>query len=220
MVGSVTDLSHVPSRSLTGRRRFRTLDPPLPIPEIVHRRDLLRAFGAVGALSILPRDAFAIWTRVSSGQAAASGLDAAQLALVGSLADTILPRTDTPSATDVGVPAFVNVYVADYLTDAERATFVAGLERIDARARRFTGSAFADTTPEWRGEVITSIEADDRRAEPGRTYWRLKELVVHGYFTSERVSKDVLKFEIMPGRFDGDVALPERASAGGGRRDD
>jgi hypothetical protein len=153
---------------------------------------------------------------VANGKRSATGFSAAQLALIAAAADTILPRTDTPSATDVNVPAFIDVYANDYLNDAERASFLAGLEQVDARAKRFTGVAFADTTPSWRGEIITSIEADDRRSEIGRSWWRLKSLVVHGYFTSEPIMKSVLKHEIMPGRFDGDVIVTGTSSGGSG----
>jgi hypothetical protein len=61
--------------------------------------------------------------------------------------------------------------------------------------------------------VLTAIEhAPSRREEPMRTYWRLKGLVVHGYFTSERVSKDVLHVEVMPGRFEGSAPLATKAA--------
>jgi hypothetical protein len=186
----------------------------------VHRRELLRAAGAAGALAILPRDAFAAWTRVARSDYVATSLGTAELALIAAAADTLLPRTDSPSATDVGVPAFIDVYVTDYLNDGERTAFLAGLERIDARARRFTGVPFAEASADWRGEIITSIEADDRRAEPGRTWWRLKDLIIHGYFTSAPVMKSVLHYEVMPGRFDGDVIIPERPTQAGVSRDD
>ena len=47
-------------------------------------------------------------------------------ALVASLADAIIPRTDTPSATDVNVTAFIDVIVAEYYGDEERTAFLAG----------------------------------------------------------------------------------------------
>lgn len=146
-------------------------------------------------------------------------LGTAELALVAALADTVLPRSDTPSASDVGVPAFIDVYVSENYTDDERRNFLAGLARIESRAQRFTGTTFANTTPAWRGEIVNSIESDDRRAEPGRTWWRLKDLIVHGYFTSEPVMKGVLHYEIMPGRFDGDVEIPVPRSTAGGSGD-
>ena len=156
----------------------------------MERRDLLRALGSAAALTLLPNEAVAAWSRVASGVPLAAGLSAAQLARIGAIADTILPRTDTPSATDVGVPAFVDVIVSENYTDEERGLFVANLDAIDPAA-------------------LDGIESQtDRSQQPARTYWRLKGLVVHGYFTSERVAKDVLKVEIMPGRFDGNAPMP------------
>jgi hypothetical protein len=156
------------------------------------RRDLLRSFGAASALALLPHEAVAAWARVATGLRPTNGLTDAQLALVGTIADTILPRTDSPSATDVGVPVFVDVIVTENYSDAERAAFIAGLDAISAG-----------------GFTVETLESrTDRRAEPARTYWRAKGLIVHGYFTSEPVMKNVLKVEIMPGRFDGSAPMP------------
>jgi hypothetical protein len=154
------------------------------------RRSLLKSLAAAGAVALLPdADALAAWTRISTGGRAANGLTHAQLARVGAIADAILPRTETPGALDVGVPAFVDVIVSENYSDADRAAFVANLDAIDP-------------------DALDAIEAADRRVEPQRTYWRLKGLIIHGYFTSERVMKDVLHYEVMPGRFDGSAPLP------------
>ena len=72
--------------------------------------------------------------------------------------------------------------------------------------------------PERRGDAVGAIEAlTDRRSEPSRTYWRLKGLIIHGYFTSERVSKDVLHVEVMPGRFEGSAPLATKAASSSSR---
>jgi gluconate 2-dehydrogenase gamma chain len=177
----------------------------------MERRDLLRAFGAATALALMPRDAVAVWARVASGLRPSAGLSDAQLALVGAMADVIIPRTDTPGAIDVGVPAFVDVVVSENYGDAERSAFVAGLDAIDARAKSDGGAAFVDLAPAARAAAIDAIEqSGDRRSEPNRTYWRLKGLVVHGYFTSEPVMKNVLKVEVMPGKFDGAAPMPRK----------
>lgn len=182
----------------------------------MERRDLLRATGAAAALSFLgvPRDALAVWSRLARGGAILGGLSEPQLALIGAIADTILPRSDTPSATDVGVPAFVDVIVSENDTDDDRAAFVAGLDSIEARAKTTAGNSFAQLDPAARASVIESIEKESsRRVDPARTYWRLKGLIIHGYFTSEPVMKQVLKVEVMPGRFEGAAPMPARTSA-------
>jgi hypothetical protein len=188
----------------------------------MERRDLLRALGAATALSFLPvpAEAAEAWTRALSGLRVADGLTEAQLALVGAIGDTILPRTDSPSATDVKVPAFVNVMVADNYSDTERSAFIAGLDAIDAHVKSRGGGAFGELDQAGRGAAIESIEGlTDRRSEPARSYWRLKDLVIYGYFTSEAVMKNVLKVEVMPGKFEGAAPMPTRsASPAGGEQ--
>jgi hypothetical protein len=81
--------------------------------------------------------------------------------------------------------------VSEDYSDADRAAFVANLDAID---------------PSPAG--LDAIEScSNRRAEPARTYWRLKRLVVRGYFTSERVMKDVLAKQVVPGTFDGSAPM-------------
>jgi hypothetical protein len=178
----------------------------------MERRDLLRAAFSAAAITLLPQEkAFAAWTRVADGIAPKDGLGDAQMAVVRVIADTIIPRTDTPSATDVKTHDFINVIVAEYAKDDERKAFLGALDAIDSRARAVNGgTAFVDLTPEARGKEIDSLEKGDRNVEPAQSYWRLKSLVVHGYFTSERVMKDVLKVQVMPGRFDGSVPVEIR----------
>ena len=169
------------------------------------RRDLLKSLGAATAIALLPReDALAAWARVAARRTSASGFTAQQLALIGAIADTILPRTNSPSATDVRVPEFVDVIVSENYADAARASFVTGLDTLDAALRSPAGVSFAEQDPEHRAVAIGEVERlRDRRTDPASIYWRLKGLVIHGYFTSEPVMKGVLKFEMMPGRFDG-----------------
>ncbi len=175
----------------------------------MQRRDLLRALGAATALALLPHESLAAWSRVASGLRPSAGLTDAQLALLGAIADTIIPRTDTPGATDVGVPAFVDVVVSENFVDAERSAFVAGLETLTTELQSAAGVAFVDLAPDYRGLAIAAVESGtNRRVEPARTYWRLKGLIVHGYFSSEPVMKNVLKYEVMPGAFDGAAPMP------------
>ena len=182
----------------------------------MHRRQLLQTLGASAALTFIPGEARAAWARVASGLRPASGLTDAHLALIRAIADTILPRTDTPSASDVGVHRFVDVIVSENYDDNDRVAFVAGLEKIDATTMLDTGRVFHDLGAQERAKALDALEAGQHNLEPNRTYWRLKGLVIHGYFTSEPVMKDVLKHQVMPGQFLGDAPMmqPSRGQRG------
>jgi len=175
----------------------------------MQRRELLKAAATAAALTLLPRDARAAWGKALAAQPAL--LSASQRATLAALADAIIPRTDTPSATDVGVPAWIDVIAADYYTDADRSALTTGLDAIDAQARAIAGQPFAAISGDTLTLVMTALDTPyDRNAPAARGYSRVKGLVIHGYFTSERVQRDVLKTEIMPGRFDGAADMPAR----------
>lgn len=171
----------------------------------MERRDLLRTLGAAAAFTLVPRSAQAAWARVGAAPTATFvALTPAQVAQINSLADTIFPRTDTPSATDVNISAWIDIIVAEYYGDDERKQFQDGLAAIDSIANGGQVPAPA-YSPESNAKLIELLEKMDRRSPEGRAYWRLKGLIVHGYFTSEAVQKGVLKVEVMPGRFVGDA---------------
>jgi hypothetical protein len=162
-------------------------------------------------LSLLPRDAEAAWSRILSGYRAAEGLTPAQRALVSAIADTILPRSDTPSATDVGVPDWVNLIVAEYYNEAVRTPFLAGLDAIDTQTQSGHGRAFSELGVSEQRQVVAALDSPpDRQSVEARAFARLKSLVVHGYFTSERVQRDVLHAQMFHERFQGAADMPVR----------
>lgn len=169
------------------------------------RRDLLRALGAAAAFTMLPSTAEAAWTslavRSSAGYQVLTPQDADWL---GSFADTWFPRTDTPSATDVGILGWIDVVLAEYYSAEEKKQFDDGMAAIHAVVK--SGAVPTPAyTPASNAALFALLENKPRSDTAARGYWRLKGLVVHGYFTSERVQKEVLKNEIMPGRFVGDA---------------
>ena len=187
----------------------------------MQRRALIRSLALAVAAGALPREllalgragadptrtddeAFDLWRDVTP--TAARALSAEQLALVAAIGDVILPRTDSPSASDVGTPAFVDVIVTGYYTDEERRAFTDGLDAIEALAQRTHGRGFTALPPADRDALVRRLDAAAPRTTPAeRTYGRLKGLVMHGWYTSERVQREVVRTEIMPGRFAGDA---------------
>src|SRR2546430_10451532 len=63
--------------------------------------------------------------RVRSGTL--SALNPHQNETVATIVELIIPKTDTPGAREAGVPAFIDVMVADWGDDDQRKMFTAGL---------------------------------------------------------------------------------------------
>ena len=136
-----------------------------------------------GVLSTATRRA---WT--ASPQWAPRTLSAAQLELVATVAEHIIPETDTPGARAAGVHRFVDALLSDHYATAERDRFVAGLADVDARARSAHGQDFAQCAAEQRIALLTELDARAyaaSRDEDGWFFRRMKELTLVGYYTSE-----------------------------------
>lgn len=128
--------------------------------------------------------------------------------LVRAIANRILPRTDTPGAADVGVPAFIDLLYGEFMTDAERRMLTDGLAETEKAARSTEGASFAVLTAERQDALLRGIA----RAEEGRDqgFFRLiRSATVLGYFTSEEVGRNVLNYDPVPGRYDGCVPIDE-----------
>src|SRR2546422_9076913 len=85
---------------------------------------------AAGVFSTATRRAWA-----ASPAWAPRTLSAAQLELVATLAEHIIPQMETPGARAAGVHRFVDTLLTDHYATAERDRFLAGLAGVDTQAR-------------------------------------------------------------------------------------
>jgi gluconate 2-dehydrogenase gamma chain len=185
------------------------------------RRSAVRTLATTAALPVLAPEQLSalLGARRSLRHAAAGDLPPAaltegELEIVGLVADIILPRSETPSATDVGVPAFVDLIVSEWMDEDEAQELRGGLADLDAVAAERFGRAFAECVGDQQMTLVR--ELDDRLPEAGTeaetpegVYPTLKRLVLTGYFTTEAGAAQT-GYRIIPGAFGGCVA-PEAA---------
>lgn len=193
----------------------------------MNRRELCRALGAAvasPALSRLPADELWMAGRRAHRAVRARGftvLDAHQAETVAVLVDMIIPDTDTPGARAAGVPQFIDLLLAEWVTEAERAPVMAGLADLDARSRKAFGADFVAGNETQRADVLRALEADERAAPQGAAagmppfFASMKWVTAYGYFTSEVGAKQELHYETVPGAFDGCTDLGAARAAPG-----
>ena len=92
-------------------------------------------------------------------------LTAAQLAIVNSLVDHIIPRTDTPGAKDAGVPQFVDALLTDHYRAPERDRYLTGLQGVNVRSLRKFKKPFVATTRAQQVAILTEM---DKEAFPAK----------------------------------------------------
>lgn len=135
-----------------------------------------------------------------------------EFATAAAVAERILPRTDTPGAQDVGVPAFIDLLYGKYLTAEERSTLSAGLAELDATSTRMHQVIFASLSAAQQDALLTEI-AKASQARQKTFFHLIKELTLTGYFTSEKIGKEVTHYDPVPGRYQGCIPLAEVGNA-------
>lgn len=150
----------------------------------------------------------------------------AQRKIIAAMAEVIIPETETPGAIEAGVPHYIELMVADWLNDEERQLFMAGLAELEARIPAEFGKPLDQLDGEQQLAILEAMEAaaldspwyaqgNIRRpfVSDAPFICMVKELTIWGFFTSEVGASQVLRSNMMPMRFDGDVPLSPDESA-------
>src|SRR3954462_8183202 len=123
----------------------------------MNRREVLLMLAGTAALpDRLLAIGRAVHKRVSPGTLRT--LSPHQNETVATIADLIIPKTDTPGAREAGVPAFIDVMLADWGDDDQRQMITAGLANVDERARAAFGKEFIGGTPEQQSEILEDLD--------------------------------------------------------------
>lgn len=158
------------------------------------RREVLAALAASAATPALETNALRAQTHDMSQMVPVSGLGAAapykpkvltaaEMTWLNPLVDAIIPRTDTPGASDAGVPAAIDRRVA---TSATLATQLRrGMAALDAEATRRYQKNFAALDGAQATELLASLESAPQ-SELGQFFKTVKDLTIDGYYSSQQ----------------------------------
>jgi hypothetical protein len=177
-------------------------------PLLLTRREALQRAAVALGVALSPALLANALRAQTAPATTASHLSPSQLAAVAAIAERILPRTDTPGASDVNVAGFIDRMYGEYLGPAERSSLVKGLAELEKSTAASARKAFVQLDAAAQDQVLTGLAtAKDSAA---RDFFRqMRELTVVGYFTSETVGKTVLHYDPVPGRWDADVSIAE-----------
>jgi hypothetical protein len=179
--------------------------------EIDRREALRRAARLLGGVLSAPTIAGVLAGCGSSHADATTfaprALSSEQLEGVATIADLILPETDTPGARSVGVHQFIDTMLAEYYTALDRQRFLTGLADVDARAQKAGGRPFLRCSGDEQRAIIEALDRETYAASGAPFFRTFKELTLVGYYTSHVGATQELKYARVPGRFEGCVPM-------------
>jgi glucoside 3-dehydrogenase (cytochrome c) hitch-hiker subunit len=147
-----------------------------------------------------------------------------QRKIVSGIAETIIPKTETPGALEADVPKFLELMVSDWMTPAECDDFLRGIAEVELAAQKVYKIGFAACSPDQQQELLETIEDThqdhDWYQQDGESALKseapfivvIKELTIFGFFMSEMGSTQVLRMKQM-GAFEGDIPLKQEESS-------
>jgi gluconate 2-dehydrogenase gamma chain len=143
-----------------------------------------------------------------------------QARIISELAQTIIPKTDTPGAKEAGVPGFIDQMLKECYKKEDQDKFITGLTEFEAAAKAAHGDNFIYLDAEKQlafvkaqnEAAVNAVKADPSQPRP--FILSAKELTLLGFFTSEPGATQVLQYEAVPGSYKGCIPLSE---AGNGK---
>jgi len=173
----------------------------------MNRREVLLLLAGTAALpDSLMAMGRAVHKRVRAGTLRA--FNAHQNETVATIAELIIPKTDTPGAREAGVPAFIDLFIAEWPDNEDRQRVLAGLGTLDERTRALFGKDFISASVPQQTQIVTALEAEVARLRDTQGnvwhhfYYPIKRLTLVGYYTSEVGATSEQNFRVVPGRFE------------------
>jgi hypothetical protein len=179
----------------------------------MNRREALKsvAFLLGGAVSVPVMNAVLRGSSPSSRYVPQT-LNSDQFKTVTTIADLIIPTTDTPGAKEAGVGPFIDLLLTEWHPAADRDRFLAGLAELDQQFQQRFGKRFLDGTIEEQTELLAKLDEEALTARRSRVkdtpfFGMMKEMTLAGYYTSEIGATEELQFQPATDKFEGCIPL-------------
>ncbi len=122
---------------------------------------------------------------------------AAQLSLIGTISELIIPTDDhSPGALAAEVPQFIDLMISESPAETKK-LWTDGLAAVDAMSQSKNGAAFEKASKDQQIALLTAISKNE--AKPAtleeKFFKAIKNMTIDGYYTSEIGIKQELQYK-------------------------
>jgi hypothetical protein len=128
--------------------------------------------------------------------------------MLAELAETILPKTDTPGAKELAAHLFALKMVDDCYSKTNQEKYIQGMKDFESFVMKKTGKSFIENNISGRQTIVAELDKQ-RPATDGMSffYQSTKKLTVQAYTTCEYFMTRIRGYKMIPGKFQGCVPL-------------
>ncbi len=130
-----------------------------------------------------------------------------QLKSLTAAIDLIIPETNSASASQAGVSAFIDVALSECFEDEKINLFMDGLDKLSE------GKEFHQISFEEQTGMLQNLEENQ-----DKFFQFLKQLTLTGYFTSEKGIKENFDYQPVPGKYQGCIPFTSSSKPWRGNR--
>jgi hypothetical protein len=197
----------------------------------MERREAVKYISILLGGTLVGADSFLTGCKSSTGKPGEWSQD--DVAYLDEIAETILPQTNTPGAKAAKVGQFMTVMVNDCYEEGDQKSFRDGMDKLNEASKKKYNNSFMKISPEQRKELLIALDKEakdyqvkvsdfngkedkkerEELAKGNMKYQKqkmsphyfslMKQLTLLGYFTSEPGATKALRYNPVPGKFEG-----------------
>ncbi len=194
----------------------------------MERREVLKLLASAAALPALSSQAFSLFRGIHAQIAevpALKTLNPHQNETVTTIAEMIIPQTNTPGAKAVKVNEFIDLILSEWYEEEDTKRFLAGLAGVNQRSQDLFENKFVACSAVQQQEILRQFDEEsvndlikysaptgtklDNLANPPSFFLMMKKLTLIGYYTSEAGFEEELHRTIIPAGHAGCAPIPE-----------
>lgn len=136
---------------------------------------------------------------------------AEEMVFLDEIGETILPETSkSPGAKAVKIAEFMQKIVRNCYSSEEQEIFKSGFLKVEEKSDQDFGNSFSKLSAGQKMKVLEFFEAESKETIENASphfFTMIKQLTIWGYFTSEVGVTQALRYDPIPGKFEGCLDL-------------
>lgn len=193
-------------------------------PKSISKRQFLHALsivlGSATAAQLLDRSGFSSALAYQSlskhSNTDTSSFTKIQLEQFKAICDAVLPKTNTPSASELGVHHFLVSQLSAVYDISDQNKIIQLLSAINNESKQQFNLNYTELAIKEQQQILINIEVKNGfNLDQKSSFKLLKSLIVFGYFTTEIGATQVLKYQAVPGGFKGSIPYKSVGTAWG-----
>ncbi len=199
------------------------------------RRELLKMIALVTGSAFIGGEFLLSGCKSNDAKLGGLAFTESDIAFLDEVGDTILPTTKSPGAKAAQIGKYMEIMVNDCYDEADQKTFHVGIKQLDEASEKMFKTGFMKATPQQRHDLLVSLDkeakeyqktkSDFDRAENEKEkaeiakgnkdykkekksshyFTMMKQLTLHGYFTSKIGATEALRHIAVPTKYEGCV---------------